>query len=98
MPDVGVHLVADELELVQIPHRHAGVRDRDAPDLSKRVGLEKAQLRGSVAENESLSIARQPPALARIAQGSKLSEAGQVVDERDVRLPRQLHELVVPVR
>ena len=53
MPDVRVHLAADVLKLIQIPNGNAPIGDGDAPDFTKRVGVEKAQLLCEVAPNYS---------------------------------------------
>src|SRR5687768_12381689 len=98
MPDIGVHLAADVLELIQVPDGNAAVDDGDALDFTKSVWVEKAQLLGAVAENESLSISSQTPALARIPECSTRREAREVVDERNIGPPRELHELAVPFR
>src|SRR3970040_1913136 len=98
MPHVGVHLSADVFELIHISAGNAPIGDGDASDLAKRVGVEKTQLLGAIAENESFSIAGQTPTLARVPQGSTRREAREVVDERNIRSPCQLHKLAVPFR
>src|SRR5437870_11867365 len=98
MPDVRVHLSAYVLELVQISDWDAAVGDGDTPDFTKRVGVEKTQLLRAVAENESLSISSQAPTLARISQCSTRRETREIVDKRNIRSPRQLYKLAVPLR
>src|SRR5687768_10281175 len=98
MPDVGVHLTADVLELVQIPDGNSAIGDRDTSDFAKRVRMQEAELVGSVAENEALLISSQAPALASVSKGPTHGKSCQVVHEGDVGLPGQLHELTVPFR
>src|SRR5687768_10927976 len=97
MPDVGVYLAADVLELVQISDGNASVGHGHASDFTKRVGLEKAQSLGAVAENESFPVSSQAPPFAAVTERPTGRKACEVVDERNIGLPRELHELAVPL-
>ena len=96
MPHVGEYLAADILELIQVPNANAIVGDGDTSDFTKRIRVEKPQLLGAIAEDEPLAILGQTPAFARIPERSTWREGREVVDECNVGLPRQLHELPVP--
>ena len=74
------------------------VGDFDSPDFTKCVPVEEPQLIAAVAQDERLMISGQTPAFTRIAERSARREAREVVDERNIGTPRQLHQLAVPPR
>src|SRR5687767_6525906 len=96
MPDVGIHLAPDVLELIQVPDGNAPVGNGDTPDFTKRVGVEEAQSLCTVAADESFWISGQTPTFAAVAQRPTRREACQIVDEPNIGSPRQFHELAVP--
>src|SRR5258708_6656015 len=99
LPDIGVDLPLDVLQLVQVLHRPASVVDDDAAGLLERDGVDETQcaFRLAIAHDHARAVVRDPPALALVIEGLPLLERGDVVDEADLRLPCDLDQRAVPV-
>src|SRR4029453_14514289 len=85
-----------ELDLVEIAKRRSGSGDLDAPFFDERDRIEHAQLARAVGHDQVRAVVGQPPALTRITELLLRLEGSAVVHERDVRLPRQLEQIVFP--
>src|SRR5581483_6139458 len=65
LPDIGIDLAANVFEFVQVIDRPAGlVGDAQAPGHAKRFGIEKAQKRSAIAQDQLGVVVRQAPAFA----------------------------------
>lgn len=97
MPPVGPHLATDVLELIEISNTNATVGDRDPADFAEGLGVEESQPLGTVAQDEALAVEGQAQTFTAIRERATRRRARAVIHEGDVRLPCQLHELVVPL-
>lgn len=98
MPDVGIHLATNILQLIQVIDRAAVFGNIDAAYLLKGSRIEKAKRRASVAEYEGVSILRQTPTLAIEMKSPEEPKAELVVDEADMGSPGKLNQMTLPIR
>ena len=68
MPDVGVDLAVNVFELVQLGDRGAAIFDVDVADLAESGGIEEAERRGAVAQDQVLAVLGEPPAFAVVVK------------------------------
>src|SRR5580658_4459270 len=87
VPDVGVDLAVDELELVELGDGDAVVADGDTAEFVEGFGIEEAERGGAVGEDDAFAVLGEAPALAGIGEGAQQVEGRAVIDERDVALP-----------
>src|ERR1700739_1521021 len=98
LPDVGVDFAVDVFQFVQILDGAAvGVDYLEAANHAKRLRIEKAERRSSVAHDELRGVVRQSPTLALVIEGALQRKAETVVDQRFVGGPRQLDQRAAPV-
>ena len=77
--------------------RTVRVAHGQAARLRQRRRIEEAQRRRAVAHDQPRAVVRDPPAFAGIGPPLRLLERAQVVDEPDLRPPRQLDNLSLPL-
>src|SRR5215467_346594 len=97
-PDVGVDLPLDVFEFVELKHIAPVVLNRDQTLNLECVGVDEPNPAGTVTHNQRMGVARESPALARIAEFAKFIERIEVVNERPLRLPGQLVQTPVEQR
>lgn len=97
VPDVGVDLPVDVLELIEIANGRAVVADGDLTDLVESVWAAEAQDGGAVGGNQFRGGAGHAPAFSVVVELTNDAERGAIVDKADVRLPCPLKEVVMPV-
>lgn len=97
MPDVGVDLAVNVFKLVELCDGLAVVGDGKAANFLEGVGIEEAQNRAAVAEDERSGIVRETPAFTLVVEGAEEPEGQAIVNECGVRLPRELDECVLPI-
>src|SRR6185503_2160059 len=86
LPHVRVNLTVDPLEFVQLANDDSRVGDEQAPRLGERLRIKKTERRA----------VGQPPPFAGVLERAQLFEGIAVVDEPELRLPRQLEERLAP--
>ena len=73
------------------------VGDNRTFSITLAVSTEDTELRRTIAENQSVRTSGEAPPFARILQRLDRRERREVVDERDVRLPRELEQAALPL-
>jgi len=66
MPDVGVNLAVNVLELIELVDGLAVVFDDDAAQLMEGCRIEKAEGRGAVGEDEAFAVLGEAPAFTAV--------------------------------
>ena len=97
VPDVGVDLVVDVLEFVEVGDGRALVGDGEVADFVEVFGVAEAEGGGAVGGDDVGGVVGHAPAFTGVGEGGELAEGGAVVDEADVGLPGPLVEVGAPV-
>src|SRR5205809_1045978 len=83
-----------DLDLQHLRPQRAG--HGEATPFGEGDRIEEAQRRGSVAHDQRRVVVREAPPFAAVVERPLRRERFAVVDEADVRLPRQLDQLRLP--
>ncbi len=97
VPDVGVDLAVDPLELVELVDDLLAIVDENVAGFAEGVGVAEAEVGGAVAGDEFGGGAGHAPAFAGVGELLEEAEGEAVVDEADVGLPGPLVEVGSPV-
>jgi hypothetical protein len=94
LPDVGVDLALDVLELVQVRDRFSLVGHGESPHFAEGARVPVVQGGGAVAHDEAAPVMGHAPALDAVVELLEESESLPVVDEPDARRPGELVDAI----
>ena len=98
LPYIGIYFSVNIFQFVEIQDRLATICDSNLPYFLECRRIQQVKDRSTIAQNQVLTVMRQPPAFPWVAKGPDEPEAETIVDEANMRLPRQLNQIAAPVR
>src|ERR1700722_6346310 len=97
MPDVGINLALDELELIELPDDFAAILYHDVSRFLEGGRVAEAQDGSAVARNELVRRMRHAPSLSQVSKLLQNLQREAVVYETDMRFPGPLVDVPAPV-
>ncbi len=97
VPDIGVNLTLNKLQLVQLVDDRVPILHQDVVGFFEAIRVAKAKRRRAIAGDELFGGARHAPALTAVIELLNRPKAEAVINKADLRLPRPLVDVRPPI-